>query len=74
MAFYTIVGLFVGICQKGRRQIPTKRQTNTDKNVVGICLLFCRYLSAFLSVFVAFCRFLSVISTTPKYQPYMYGQ
>jgi hypothetical protein len=52
MAFYTIVCLFVGICQKGRQRKPTKRQTNTDKNFVGISLLFCRYLSAFLSAFV----------------------
>jgi hypothetical protein len=60
MAFDTIICLFVGICQKGRQQKPTKRQTNTDKNFVGICLLYCRYLSAFLSVFVGFCWFLSV--------------
>jgi hypothetical protein len=35
--------------QKGR-QIPTKKQTNTDNIFVGICLPFCWYLSsAFLT-------------------------
>jgi hypothetical protein len=53
MAFYTIVCLFVGICQKGRQQKPTKMQTTkTDKKADKYRQKFCRYLFAFLSVFV----------------------